>query len=118
VFEKFLDLGLASLRDHERRCHQGGRVSRQRRYPSDLTDEQWALVEPLLPAPRTGGRLEKHPRRSKDGILYLEGHLEELYGEVRTGRFSTIISCRFDPDTRHILSSERVLPLYRADSRG
>jgi peptide/nickel transport system ATP-binding protein len=29
-----------------------------------LTDEQWALVEPLLPAPRTGGRLEKHPRRS------------------------------------------------------
>jgi hypothetical protein len=41
--ETFLDLG---RRDHERRCHQGGRVSRQRRYPSDLTDEQWALVEP------------------------------------------------------------------------
>jgi hypothetical protein len=23
-------------------------------YPSDLPDEQWALMEPLLPAPRTG----------------------------------------------------------------
>ena len=55
VFEKFLDLG---------------RVCRQRRYPSDLTDEQWALVGPLLPAPGTGGRPEKHPRRSiVDGIL-------------------------------------------------
>lgn len=44
-------------------------------YPSDLTDEQWALVEPLLPAPRTGrkgGRREKHPRRRVvDAILYL-----------------------------------------------
>jgi transposase len=29
-----------------------------------LTDGQWALVEPLLPAPRTGGRPEKYPRRS------------------------------------------------------
>jgi transposase len=44
-------------------------------YPSDLTDEQWALVEPLLPAPRTGpkgGRREKHPRRrTVDAIMYV-----------------------------------------------
>ncbi|MFE2250745.1 transposase [Streptomyces lavendulae] len=44
-------------------------------YPSDLTDEQWALIEPLLPAPRTGrkgGRRDKHPRRRiVDTILYL-----------------------------------------------
>ncbi|MFF7047804.1 IS5 family transposase [Streptomyces griseorubiginosus] len=35
-------------------------------YPSDLTDGQWALVEPLLPPARVGpkgGRREKHPRR-------------------------------------------------------
>ena len=25
-------------------------------YPSDLTDEQWALLEPLLPDARPGGR--------------------------------------------------------------
>jgi transposase len=33
------------------------------RYPSDLTDAQWELIEPLLPEPKTGGRPEKHPRR-------------------------------------------------------
>jgi transposase len=47
-------------------------VSRQRRYRSDWTGEQWALIEPLLPVSRTGGRPEKHPRRSiADGILYV-----------------------------------------------
>jgi hypothetical protein len=27
-----------------------------RRYPSDTGDEQWALIEPLLPPVNTGGR--------------------------------------------------------------
>src|SRR5271157_5174708 len=26
------------------------------RYPSDLTDEEWALVEPLIPSAKRGGR--------------------------------------------------------------
>jgi transposase len=47
-------------------------MSRQSCYPSDLTDEEWALVEPLLPAPGEGGRPEKHPRREVvDAILYV-----------------------------------------------
>jgi transposase len=47
-------------------------MPRERHYPSDLTDEQWALVEPLLPPPSRGGRPEKHPRRSiVDAILYV-----------------------------------------------
>ncbi|MBP2702220.1 transposase [Microbispora sp. RL4-1S] len=47
-------------------------MPRERRYPSDLTDAQWALVEPLLPAPNTGGRPEKHARRDiVDAILYV-----------------------------------------------
>ena len=42
------------------------------RYPSDLTDEQWALVEPLLPAPNMTGRWEKHPRREiVNAIFYV-----------------------------------------------
>lgn len=44
-------------------------------YPSDPTDEQWALVEPLLPLARVGpkgGRREKHPRRRiVDAIFYV-----------------------------------------------
>ena len=42
-------------------------------YPSDLTDAQWALIEPLLPPPATRGRAEKHPRREiVNAILYLD----------------------------------------------
>ncbi|WP_240798757.1 transposase [Streptomyces sp. H23] len=40
---------------------------RQRRYPSDTTNAEWALLEPLLPEPACetsrGGQPEKHPRR-------------------------------------------------------
>lgn len=47
-------------------------MSRQRRYPSDLTDAQWALIELLLPAPNTGGRPENHPRPDiVEAILYV-----------------------------------------------
>lgn len=45
---------------------------RERFYPSDLTDEQWELVESLLPEPHWDGRKEKHPRREiVDAILYV-----------------------------------------------
>ncbi|MGN9847380.1 transposase, partial [Nonomuraea sp. H19] len=41
-------------------------------YPSNLTDAQWELIEPLLPEPNTGGRPEKHPRRKiVNAILYV-----------------------------------------------
>jgi transposase len=42
------------------------------RYPSDLTDKQWAVIEPLVPAPRFGGRPAVHSRRRiVDAILYV-----------------------------------------------
>ena len=41
-------------------------------YPSDLSDEQWALVEPRLPAPPGGGRPPKTAMRDVvDAILYI-----------------------------------------------
>ena len=41
-------------------------------YPSDLSDEQWALVEPMLPAPPGGGRPPKTRLRDVfDAILYI-----------------------------------------------
>jgi transposase len=47
-------------------------VERERRYPSDLTDEQWAVIEPMLPLPKWMGRPERHPRRAiVDAILYV-----------------------------------------------
>lgn len=49
---------------------------RPRHYPSDTTDEEWAVLEPLLPPPActlpTGGRPETHPRRNiVDAIRYV-----------------------------------------------
>jgi transposase len=51
-------------------------TGRVRRYPSDSTDTEWALLEPLLPLPAcqtpVGGRPEKHARREiVDAIRYL-----------------------------------------------
>jgi putative transposase len=41
-------------------------------YSSDLTDEQWQIIEPLLPRPHAVGRPRMVPRRRiVDGILYV-----------------------------------------------
>jgi len=48
-------------------------MSTKRRYPTDLTDRQWELVEPLLPRPPRGpaGRKPKHDKREiVNAILY------------------------------------------------
>ena len=44
----------------------------RRRYPTDLTDAQWAILEPLVPAVKPGGRPAKHARREiVDALLYV-----------------------------------------------
>ena len=63
-------------------------ASSSRRYPSDMTDEQWSLIEALLPSPRPTGRPEKHPRREiVNAILYL----------VRTGCAWRLLPKDFPP---------------------
>jgi transposase len=32
-------------------------------YPTDLTDQEWAILEPLVPPPKAGGRPSTWPRR-------------------------------------------------------
>ena len=42
------------------------------RYPSDLTDEEWALVEPMIPPARHGGRKRSvNVREVLNGIFYV-----------------------------------------------
>jgi putative transposase len=53
-----------------------GCLTRRRRYPTDLTDAQWAVLEPLLPVmlctTAPGGRPELHSRRTMiDAVFYL-----------------------------------------------
>jgi transposase len=43
----------------------------RRRYPSDLTDKQWAVIEPLVPDAKPGGRERKADKRELvEAILY------------------------------------------------
>ena len=42
------------------------------RYPSDLTDEEWALIEPLIPPAKHGGRRrEVNLREIVNGLMYV-----------------------------------------------
>lgn len=44
----------------------------RRPYPTDLTDAQWAVLEPLVPAPKPGGRPPIHARREiVEALLYV-----------------------------------------------
>jgi transposase len=47
-------------------CHE------RRVYPSDVTDAEWAILEPLIPEVKPGGRPEEIERREiVNGILYV-----------------------------------------------
>jgi transposase len=41
----------------------------RRRYPTDLSDAEWELVEPLIPPVKPGGRPAVHERREIAGAL-------------------------------------------------
>ncbi len=44
----------------------------RRYYSSDLTNREWAILEPLIPPPKPGGRPVAHERREiVNAILYV-----------------------------------------------
>jgi putative transposase len=46
-------------------------VPPRRRYATDLSDREWALLAPLIPAPKPGGRPAVHDRRELvNAMLY------------------------------------------------
>ena len=57
-------------------------------YPTDLSDAEFAYLEPLLPPPRPRGRPRKHPvRELLDAIFYV----------VRTGCQWRLLPHEFPP---------------------
>ncbi len=44
----------------------------RKRYPSDLTDEQWALIEPLIPPAKPGGRPREVDMREVVNTLFYQ----------------------------------------------
>ena len=44
----------------------------RRAYPTDLTDDEWLRIAPVLPAERPRGRRRKHPLREIfDAVFYV-----------------------------------------------
>lgn len=73
-------------------------VPARERYPSDLTDEQWAILEPLIPPCKPGGRpREVDMREVINTILYL----------VRTG-------CQWDMLPHDLLSKSTAYDYFAA----
>ena len=62
---------------------------REKRYPTDLKDAEWALLEPLLPAKRRGRPLKHSQRELLNAILYV----------VRTGGSWAMLPRDFPPPT-------------------
>lgn len=59
--------------DRSRRQPPAGQPRAPQRYPSDLSDQEWALLEPLLPPAKPGG----HPRTTDlrevlNALFYLD----------------------------------------------
>jgi putative transposase len=57
-------------------------------YPSDLTDREWALIEPLVPRAKAGGRPEKYPQREI---------LNAIFSVVRSGGVWRMLPHDFPP---------------------
>lgn len=43
----------------------------RRPYPTDLTNDEWAILEPLVPPPKSGGRPARERREILDAIFYI-----------------------------------------------
>ena len=91
-----------------------GRYDRSRlRYPSDLTDEEWALVEPLIaPAKRGGNRRHVVVREVVNGLMYILStgcQWRAIAKDRRRARRSTIISTYGAGTARSIASTTRFM---------
>ena len=56
---------------------QGGQI--RKKYPSDLTDEQWAIVEPLIPPAK------RSPRGGRPRKVHMREVLNTLFSLNRSG---------------------------------
>ncbi len=61
-----------------------GRYDRsQLRYPSDLTDDEWAWIKPLIPpAKRGGNKRTVNERAVVDGLMYILSSTFRIFGKV------------------------------------
>ena len=81
------------------------------RYPSDLTDEEWALVEPLiLPGKRGGGKRTVVMREVMNGVMYVlsTGFQWRAIGGICSNRTSAAVqSATLPPVSRNAMGRHR-----------
>jgi hypothetical protein len=53
-----------------------------------------------------------HATGTQGVIAYLETALGYLYSEVKTRRFSMIVTCEYDPQTLQVTSAKQISPIY------
>lgn len=53
-----------------------------------------------------------HATGTQGVVAYLETALADLYSEVRTGKFSLIVSCEYDPETSTVTSAKAASQIY------
>jgi len=92
----------------------------QYRSPIDSGDAGDYAYLGRLPRPDGAGTFLYLAGIHAPGILgaaqYVADNLAELHRELKTRRFSVLISCQFDPaDRKKIVSTDRLTPLYRHD---
>lgn len=70
-----------------------------------------------LPRPDTKGTFLYlagiHAMGTVGAAKFLTDNLSELYSIVRNKRWSTLIESQYDPDTRHVTSTQRITQIYR-----
>jgi predicted XRE-type DNA-binding protein len=54
-----------------------------------------------------------HATGTQGVVAYLEQNLAQLYSEVKTRRFSTLIECEYDPETRVVATTKLASPIYK-----
>lgn len=55
-----------------------------------------------------------HAMGTKGAAHYLAHNIDALYETVKKKRFSTLIRCDYNPDTREVITTENVTPIYTA----
>lgn len=87
------------------------------RSPRDAGEQRDYAYIGRLPRPDgRGGFLYMsgiHSTGTLGAAVYLERNIGDLYREVKTGRFSQLIECTYDPDNGVITSTAALSPLYR-----
>jgi hypothetical protein len=98
--------------------HQTGQVYRSRSEDGNGDSLDYGYLGRL---PRPDGRgtflylAGIHAMGTLGAATYLDGNLDEIYREVKTRRFSLLVACHYDRNSRTVKMVEAVTPVYRAE---